>query len=56
MKKAYVTPEVIVHGTVEDITQGSPVSQIFGYPGHKNDGHDGGSGPGGPATWPPRRS
>jgi hypothetical protein len=23
MKKAYITPEIIVHGTVEEITQGS---------------------------------
>lgn len=37
MKKAYVTPEVIVHGTVEDITQGSLVSQIAGYHNHFKD-------------------
>lgn len=24
MKKSYVVPEVIIHGTVEDITQHSP--------------------------------
>ena len=31
MKKAYVTPEVIVHGTVEDMTKGSLVTEIWGY-------------------------
>ncbi len=60
MKKTYVTPEVIVHGTVEDITQN--LDFIFGrggrggHGGHGGHGHHSGSGPGGPATWPPRRT
>ena len=44
MKKAYVTPEVIVHGTVEDITQ----ANIFGpsHGGGRGDGRGRGRGPG----------
>ena len=34
MKKSYVTPEVIVHGTVEDITQ-AKVPFCVKHPDHK---------------------
>jgi len=48
MKKPYVTPSVVVHGTVEDITQSTSISRIFGYHGG---GHGGGhGGHGGPRT------
>ncbi len=40
MKKVYVTPEVIVHGTVEQITQGR------GFGGFGGGGHHGGGGHG----------
>lgn len=40
MKKKYTTPELIVHGTVEDITQFSTVASIFGY-GNGGRGHGG---------------
>ena len=44
MKKVYVTPEVIVHGTVEQITQGRGFSGFggFGGGGHGGGGHGGG--------------
>lgn len=48
MKKAYVTPEVIVHGTVEDMTQGALVTEIYGYRQRRNRNNgNGGNGGGG---------
>ena len=49
MKKSYATPRVVVHGTVEDITQSTTLSRIFGYPGYGHGGdHGGGHGGGHP--------
>lgn len=46
MKKAYVTPQVIVHGKVEDITQGGslphhPIWNPWGHPHRPHNGHSG---------------
>jgi hypothetical protein len=47
MKKAYVTPEVIVHGTVEDMTQGALLCNMHNfakYHPNKCGGNGGGDG------------
>ena len=53
MKKLYVSPEVIVHGTVEEITKGgrnAPNNPVFnpwnGKKGKHGHGHGHGHGPG----------
>ena len=44
MKKVYVTPEVIVHGTVEQIPQGRGFGGFGGFGGGRYGGGGGGGG------------
>jgi len=42
MKKQYTTPEVIIRGTIEDITKGGRLPPFpWGPGGSKNNGKDG---------------